>query len=149
METVRINGQDYTSSLSDAEIAFMGNFSLPTTAQTLSGAIAEHETDISELNSNLTPDVDTITMGNISGYIMRMGKLRILYLYAIAEQIATTKQLASKDYPAFTYTLRAWLPKTSSTDYGTVKFEINSNGVLSTDSTILRGGCVFPYFAAN
>lgn len=54
METVRINGQDYTSSLSDAEIAFMGNFSLPTTAQTLSGAIAEHENDISELNSNLT-----------------------------------------------------------------------------------------------
>lgn len=54
MNTVRINGQDYTSSLSDAEIAFMGNFSLPTTAQTLSGAIAEHETDISELNSNLS-----------------------------------------------------------------------------------------------
>ena len=53
MNTVRINGQDYTSSLSDAEIAFMGNFSLPTTAQTLSGAIAEHENDISELNSNL------------------------------------------------------------------------------------------------
>ena len=57
METVRINGQDYTSSLSDAEIAFMGNFSLPTTAQTLSGAIAEHETDISELNSNLVKAV--------------------------------------------------------------------------------------------
>lgn len=54
METVRINGQDYTSSLSDAELAFMGNFSLPTTAQTLSGAIAEHENDISELNSTLT-----------------------------------------------------------------------------------------------
>lgn len=53
MNTVRINGQDYTSSLSDAEIAFMGNFSLPTTAQTLSGAIAEHENDISELNSNI------------------------------------------------------------------------------------------------
>lgn len=54
MNTVRINGQDYTSSLSDAEIAFIGNLSLPTTAQTLSGAIAEHENDISELNSNLT-----------------------------------------------------------------------------------------------
>jgi hypothetical protein len=54
MNTVRINGQDYTSSLSDAEIAFMGNLSLPTTAQTLSGAIAEHENDITELNSNLT-----------------------------------------------------------------------------------------------
>lgn len=54
MNTVRINGQDYTSSLSDAEIAFMGNFSLPTTATTLSGAIAEHENDISTLNSNLT-----------------------------------------------------------------------------------------------
>ena len=53
MNTVRINGQEYTSSLSDAEIAFMGNFSLPTTAQTLSGAIAEHENDISELNSKL------------------------------------------------------------------------------------------------
>lgn len=53
MNTVRINGQDYTSSLSDTEIAFMGNLSLPTTAQTLSGAIAEHESDISELNSNL------------------------------------------------------------------------------------------------
>lgn len=54
MNTVRINGQDYTSSLSDAEIAFMGNFSLPTTAQTLSDAINEHESDISTLNSNLT-----------------------------------------------------------------------------------------------
>lgn len=53
MNTVRINGQDYTSSLSDAEIAFIGNLSLPTTAQTLSGAIAEHENDISELNSKL------------------------------------------------------------------------------------------------
>lgn len=52
MNTVRINGQDYTSSLSDTEIAFIGNLSLPTTAQTLSGAIAEHENDISELNSN-------------------------------------------------------------------------------------------------
>jgi hypothetical protein len=59
MNTVRINGQDYTSSLSDAEIAFMGNFSLPTTAQTLSGAIAEHENDISELNSNLTMGIST------------------------------------------------------------------------------------------
>lgn len=57
MNTVRINGQDYTSSLSDAEIAFMGNFSLPTTAQTLSGAIAEHESDISTLNSNLVKAV--------------------------------------------------------------------------------------------
>lgn len=54
MNTVRINGQDYTSSLTDAEIAFMGDLSLPTTAQTLSGAIAEHENDISELNSNFT-----------------------------------------------------------------------------------------------
>lgn len=53
MNTVRINGQDYTSSLSDAEIAFIGNLSLPTTAQTLSGAIAEHENDISELNSKI------------------------------------------------------------------------------------------------
>lgn len=54
MNTVRINGQDYTSSLSDTEIAFIGNLSLPTTAQTLSGAIAEHETDISELNSKMS-----------------------------------------------------------------------------------------------
>ena len=62
MNTVRINGQDYTSSLSDAEIAFMGNFSLPTTAQTLSGAIAEHENDISELNSKLGYTlVDSVT----------------------------------------------------------------------------------------
>ena len=63
METVRINGQDYTSSLSDAEIAFMGNFSLPTTAQTLSGAIAEHENDISELNSNLTAAIASSIFG--------------------------------------------------------------------------------------
>ena len=61
MNTVRINGQDYTSSLSDAEIAFMGNFSLPTTAQTLSGAIAEHENDISGLNSNLTNKQDAFS----------------------------------------------------------------------------------------
>lgn len=32
----------------------IGNTALPTTAQTLTGAIAEHETDISSLNSNLT-----------------------------------------------------------------------------------------------
>ena len=64
MNTVRINGQDYTSSLSDTEIAFMGNLSLPTTAQTLSGAIAEHENDISELNSNLTISEETETYNN-------------------------------------------------------------------------------------
>ena len=62
MNTVRINGQDYTSSLSDTEIAFIGNLSLPTTAQTLSGAIAEHENDISELNSKLTIKSDTKTL---------------------------------------------------------------------------------------
>jgi archaellum component FlaC len=32
----------------------IGDTALPTTAQTLSGAIAEHENDITELNSNLT-----------------------------------------------------------------------------------------------
>lgn len=68
MNTVRINGQDYTSSLSDAEIAFMGNFSLPTTAQTLSGAIAEHENDISELNSNLVGS-DTIITNGVNIYV--------------------------------------------------------------------------------
>ena len=57
MNTVRINGQDYMSSLSDTEIAFIGNLSLPTTAQTLSGAIAEHENDIRALNANLTQKV--------------------------------------------------------------------------------------------
>lgn len=61
MNTVRINGQDYTSSLSDTEIAFIGNLSLPTTAQTLSGAIAEHETDISELNSNIASATTLLT----------------------------------------------------------------------------------------
>lgn len=67
MNTVRINGQDYTSSLSDAEIAFIGNLSLPTTAQTLSGAIAEHENDITELNSNIG-DWNNITFsGTYSG----------------------------------------------------------------------------------
>jgi hypothetical protein len=66
MNTVRINGQDYTSSLSDTEIAFIGNLSLPTTAQTLSGAIAEHENDISELNSNKITIDDVLYMDRLS-----------------------------------------------------------------------------------
>ena len=87
-------------------------------------------------------------MGNFTGYIMRLGKLRIINLYAVDSQIATTKQLASKDYPGFTYTVRVWMPKTSSTDFGTVIFEVNSNGVLSSDQTVFRGGVVMAYFAA-
>lgn len=54
MNTVRINGQDYTSSLSDAEIAFIGPLSLPTGINSLSEGIVKHEEDISELNSNFT-----------------------------------------------------------------------------------------------
>lgn len=128
----------------------LGFAALDTQADDCSDAINELNTGLTTLNSNLTPDVDTITMGNISGYIMRMGKLRILHLYALDMQTATTKQLASKDYPDRTYTVRAWLLKADNPQsYGTVKFEINGNGVLSTDSTIVRGGCVFPYFAAN
>ena len=80
METVRINGQDYTSSLSDAEIAFMGNFSLPTTAQTLSGAIAEHENDISELNSNFVgKGTHTINVFGCYGFVS--GGAKAIYLF--------------------------------------------------------------------
>jgi len=130
MNTVRINGQDYTSSLSDAEIAFMGNLSLPTTAQTLSGAIAEHENDISELNSNLdkkinvSPQYGNVTSSNVNSftnngifsvffdgtmpYTTTWGTLIVVSAYpAVCEQIILTqKGIAIRHYESGAWT--AW-----------------------------------------
>jgi hypothetical protein len=43
----------------------IGDTALPTTAQSLSGAIAEHESDISELNSNLA-DVNIASVRRVA-----------------------------------------------------------------------------------
>lgn len=60
MNKAVVNGMLITSSLDAEELAFIGDMSLDTTADTLSGAINEHESDISTLNSNLTT-LDTRT----------------------------------------------------------------------------------------
>ena len=44
--------------------AKIGSVTLPTTAQTLTGAIAEHESDITALNGNLTWQSVTLTAGS-------------------------------------------------------------------------------------
>ena len=54
MNKAVVNGMQITSSLDAEELAFIGDMSLDTTADTLSGAINEHESDITTLNSNLT-----------------------------------------------------------------------------------------------
>jgi len=53
MNKAVVNGMQITSSLDAEELAFIGDMSLDTTADTLSGAINEHESDISTLNSNI------------------------------------------------------------------------------------------------
>lgn len=53
MNKAVVNGMQITSSLDAEELAFIGDMSLDTTADTLSGAINEHESDITTLNSNL------------------------------------------------------------------------------------------------
>lgn len=63
MNKAVVNGMQITSSLDAEELAFIGDMSLDTTADTLSGAINEHESDISELNSNLTKVINTSVSG--------------------------------------------------------------------------------------
>lgn len=62
MNKAVVNGMQITSSLDAEELAFIGDMSLDTTADTLSGAINEHEADISTLNSKLTIKSNTKTL---------------------------------------------------------------------------------------
>lgn len=69
----------------------IGNTALPTTATSLSGAIAEHEGDISNINAdistingNLTPSVESISSSYSTNVrIFRYGNLRILVIETV------------------------------------------------------------------
>lgn len=54
MNKAVVNGMQITSSLDAEELAFIGDMSLDTTADTLSGAINEHEADITQMSSGIT-----------------------------------------------------------------------------------------------
>lgn len=146
MNTVRINGQDYTSSLSDAEIAFIGNLSLPTTAQTLSGAIAEHENDITELNSNLTYKSITIpssyinskiTVASVYGGVR--GGVAEFYLQGTANASITAWELLVTTLPNELKpreTNNAYFININNTVY---MCNLNQDGVLNTPQPISNG----------
>ena len=59
-----INGLNSSIGIINGKI---GNVTLPTTAQTITGAIAEHEEDISTLNDNLSTTISNDEAGVIAG----------------------------------------------------------------------------------
>jgi hypothetical protein len=130
MNTVRINGDDYTSSLSEAELAFIGPLSLPTGINSLSEGIVKHEEDITELNSNIdkkinvSPQYGNITSSTVNNftdngifsvyldgtmpYTNTWGTLIVVSAYpAVCEQIILTqKGIAIRHYESGAWT--AW-----------------------------------------
>ena len=86
-----INGLNSSIGLINTKI---GNVSLPTTAQTVTGAIVEHEEDISTINDNLTPasiSYPTIYQSRVS--ILAGGYIKIGRMVVVDIQI--TAALAS------------------------------------------------------
>lgn len=130
MNKAVVNGMQITSSLDAEELAFIGDMSLDTTADTLSGAINEHESDISELNSNIdkkinvSPQYGNVTSSNVNSftnngifsayfdgtmpYTTTWGTLIVVSAYpAVCEQIILTqKGIAIRHYENGTWA--AW-----------------------------------------
>lgn len=128
------NGLSYFWSKLKAKI---GTATLTTTAQDLSGAV-------NELNSK---SASTIIMGNFTGTIQRLGKLRIISLYNSTDvQAATSKQLEANDYPATNISVGAWLLVDSNNNFGSRYLELSTTGLLSTSGTVVRGGWVMVYY---
>lgn len=104
-------------------------------------------TAISLLNSTLTATYQILTLGYFSGYIIRLGKLRIISLYnGAGDQAAVEKTLDAIDKPVTNVRIGAWV-LTGSNTYGSRFLYLDTNGKLYTDSMIARGGFTLVYIA--
>lgn len=129
----------------------IGDTALPTTAQTLSGAIAEHENDISELNSKFVNAV-TVTGSLATVKYLKVGKIVVCNIPAIttSQTIASWGSAEIASIPSgyepdgeFSYVL----PRQSATNYipvfirpsnGKLKLE-NQSGSSQSTGVILDG----------
>lgn len=129
----------------------IGSVTLPTTAQTLTGAIAEHEGDITELNGNLVVGEFTATMaagatGSIY-QIVKFGRIVVVSFY-IATTQAFTKNATLATLPSAitNYSKGAWaIGATESNAIYRVSIAASSN-IVKADMAIPSGVGFFGQF---
>ena len=102
--------------------------------------------------NDLIKNAQSITVqgtGNFGTTIIRLGYIRIVYMYNGVElQAPISVQLDAKDIPAHYVNVGSWLAISDST-YGSRYVAINQSGILSTSGNVYRGGWNFVYVASS
>jgi hypothetical protein len=126
----------------DGIIAKVGTDTLDTTAQDLSGAINEHEEDISQLNSSLTITSVSVNTEKIKGTCYRWGKICMLSILNGADT-ATPADTTLATLP------QGYRPIEQAEfvdSYGKIRMRITDTGrIVNVERAagFIRGTCVF------
>lgn len=130
-----ITNQSLTVNLSNITSSVVGNLS------NVPGAT------VTDALNSLTANYQDLTLGYFSGYIIRLGKLRIISLYnGSGDQAPIERTLNVIDKPIANVKIGAWVLVGSNT-YGSRFLYLNTTGKLYTDSVISRGGFILVYVA--